>query len=78
MINQLDNNFSKNELIKNFYDNLIIKVNNLNFENAPEEFALDNIFSILDGFLSIIVVYLILYCEFDKSFLERMFLIETG
>lgn len=76
MINQFDNRFSENELIKNFYDNLIIKISNLDFQNVPEEFALDNIFSILDGFLSIIVIYLILYYGLDKYFFERMFLIE--
>lgn len=76
MINQFENNFSKDEIIKNFYNNLIRKISNLDFENAPEEFAYDNIFSILDGFLSIIVVYLILYYGLDKYFFERMFLVE--
>lgn len=76
MINLFDNSFSENKLVKNFYDNLIKKISNLDLENVPEEFALDNIFSVLDGILSIIVVYLILYYRYDTYFFERMFLIE--
>lgn len=78
MINQYDCDFCKNEEIKKYYDNIIKEIDRLDLEKVPEKFALDNIFSILDGVFSIIAVYLFLYCEFDKYFFERMFLIEVG
>lgn len=77
MINQINSDFCEQVMVRDYLDSLIEKISILDLHKVDSEFSLNDIFSVLDGIFSIVLVYILLYGNYDKLLFEKLFLIEN-